>query len=102
MLGFGIDEVKGLGDRDILETVKVLGFGIDEVKGLGDKDILETVKVLGFGIDEVKGLGDKDILETVDVFRLWAPEKLKHNWLAKRMGSDSFTIRDKRIQQTHE
>jgi len=49
--------------------------------------------VLGFGFDEVKSLGDRDILETIDVFRLWAPKKLKLNWLAKRMGSDSFTIR---------
>ena len=53
--------------------------------------------MLGFGLDKVKGLGDGDLLETIDVFRFRAPKKLKLNWLAKRVGSDSFTIRSKRI-----
>ena len=51
--------------------------------------------MLGFGLDKVKGLGDGNLLETIDVFRFWAPKKLKLNWLAKRVGSDSFTIRGK-------
>ena len=58
--------------------------------------------MLGFGLDKVKGLGDGNLLETTDVFRFWAPKKLKLNKLAKRMGSDPFTIRGKRILQTHE
>ena len=57
--------------------------------------------MLGFGIDEVKGLGDRNFLETTDLSRFWAPEKLKLNWLAKRMGRDSFTISDEWVQQTH-
>ena len=52
---------------------------------------------MSFGFDEVKGLGDRNLLETINVFRFWAPKKLKLNWLAKRMGSDSFTIRGERI-----
>ena len=54
--------------------------------------------MLGFGFDEVKGLGDGNLLETIDVFRFRTPKKLKLDWLAKRAGSDSFTIRGERIQ----
>ena len=53
--------------------------------------------MLGIGLDKVKGLGDGNLFETIDVFRFWTPKKLKLNWLAKRMGSDSFTIRGERI-----
>ena len=52
--------------------------------------------MLGFGFDKVKGLGDRNLLETFNVFRFWVPKKLKLDWLAKRMGSDSFTICDKK------
>ena len=44
------------------------------------------------------------VLETEMFWRVlislgsWAPKKLKLNWLAKRMGSASFTICDERIQ----
>ena len=58
--------------------------------------------MLGFSIDKVKGLGDKNFLEAIDFSRFRTPKKLKLNWLAKGMGSDAFTIRDERIQQTHE
>ena len=58
--------------------------------------------MLGFGIDEVKGLRDRDFLEIANLSWFWTSEKLKPNWLAKRMGSDSFTVRDERVQQTHE
>ena len=58
--------------------------------------------MLGFGTDKVKGLGDKDLLETANFSRFKAPEKLKLNSLAKGMSSDSFTICDEMIQQTHE
>ena len=57
--------------------------------------------MLGFGLNKVKGLGGRDILEGTDFSRFWLPKELKLNWLAKRMGSDSFTIYGKRIQQTH-
>ena len=53
--------------------------------------------MLGFGLDKVKGLGDGNLFKTIDVFGFWAPKKLKLNWLAKRMGSDSFTIRGERL-----
>ena len=53
--------------------------------------------MLGFGFDKVKGLGDENLLETIDVSRFWTPKKLKLDWLAKRMGSDTFTIRGERI-----
>ena len=49
--------------------------------------------MLGFGFDKVKGLGDGNFFETIDVSRFWVPKKLKLDWLAKRMGSDAFTIR---------
>ena len=58
--------------------------------------------MLDFGIDQVKGLGDKDFLEATNFSKFPAPKKLKLDWLARGMGSDSFTIHDKRIQQTHE
>ena len=64
------------------------------------------IKVLGliwtkdFGI--VKIFRNRNFLETLNLFRFWVPKKFKLNWLAKRMGSDSFTIRDERILQTHE
>ena len=54
--------------------------------------------MLGFGINQVKGLGDKDFLQATNISGFWAPKKLKLDWLAKGMGSDSFTIRDKGIQ----
>ena len=57
--------------------------------------------MLGFGTDKVKGLGDGQILETTNLSGFRAPKKLKLGWLAKGMGSDSFTIRDERIQQAH-
>ena len=55
-----------------------------------------------FGIDEVKGHRDRNFLEIANLFRFWALKKLKLNWLAKRMGSDSFTIRGEMVQKTHE
>ena len=58
--------------------------------------------MLDFGIDQVKGLGDKDFLEATDFSKFQAPKKLKLDWLARGMGSDSFTIHDERIQRTHE
>ena len=58
--------------------------------------------MLGFGINQVKGLGDKYFLEATNFSGFWAPKKFKLDWLAKGMGSDSFTIHDKGIQQTHE
>ena len=58
--------------------------------------------MLGLGLNKVKGLGDRDILEGTDFSRLWLPKKLKLNWLAKGMGSDTFIICDEMIQQTHE
>ena len=58
--------------------------------------------MLDFGIDQVKGLGDKDFLEATNFSKFQAPKKLKLDWLARGMGSDSFTIHDERIQQTHE
>ena len=57
--------------------------------------------MLDFGIDQVKGLGDKDFLEATNFSKFQAPKKLKLDWLARGMGSDSFTIHDKRIQWTH-
>ena len=53
--------------------------------------------MLGFCFDKVEGLGDGNLLETIDVFRFRAPKKLKLNWLAKRVGGDTFTIRGERI-----
>ena len=53
--------------------------------------------MLGFGTNKVKGLGDRDIQENTDFSGFWLPKELKLNWLAKRMGNDSFTIRDERI-----
>ena len=53
--------------------------------------------MLGFGFDKVKGLGDRNLLETINFFRFWAPKKFKLDWLAKRMGSDPFTICSERI-----
>ena len=58
--------------------------------------------MLGFLTDQVKGLGDGNILETANFLGFQAPKKLKLNWLTKRMGSDSFTIRDEWIYWTHE
>ena len=58
--------------------------------------------MLDFGIDQVKGLGDKDFLEATNFSKFQAPKKLKLDWLARGMGSDSFTIHDERIQRTHE
>ena len=58
--------------------------------------------MLDFDIDQVKGLGDKDFLEATDFSKFQAPKKLKLDWLARGMGSDSFTIHDERIQRTHE
>ena len=49
--------------------------------------------MLGFPIDQVKGSRDGDILETANLSSFWAPEKLELNWLAKRRGSDSFTVK---------
>ena len=40
---------------------------------------------------------DRDFLEATDFSGFRAPEKLKLDWLAKRMSSDSFTISDERI-----
>ena len=51
---------------------------------------------------KVKIFGNRNFLETLNLFWFWIPKKLKLNRLAKGMGSDSFTIRDERIQQTHE
>ena len=53
--------------------------------------------MLCFGFDEVKGLRDRNFLEIANLSRFWAPKKLKLNWLAKMMGSDSFTICDERV-----
>ena len=36
---------------------------------------------------------DRDFLEATDFFGFRAPEKLKLDWLAKWMSSDSFTIK---------
>ena len=58
--------------------------------------------MLDFGIDQVKGRGDKDFLEATNFSKFQAPKKLKLDWLARGMGSDSFTIHDERIQRTHE
>ena len=58
--------------------------------------------MLDFGIDQVKGLGDKDFLEATNFSKFQAPKKLKLDWLARGMGSDSFTIHDERRQRTHE
>ena len=58
--------------------------------------------MLDFGIDQVKGLGDKDFLGATNFSKFQAPKKLKLDWLARGMGSDSFTIHDERIQRTHE
>ena len=58
--------------------------------------------MLGFCLDKVEGLRDRDFLETANISRLWTSKKPELNWLAKGMGSDSFTIYDERIQQTHE
>ena len=52
----------------------------------------------GFGTDKVKGLGDRNLLEATNVSRFRTPKKLKLDWLAKGMSSDSFTISDERIQ----
>ena len=58
--------------------------------------------MLGFGFDKVKSFRDRNFLEATYLSGLWASKKLKLNWLVKGMGSDSLTIRDDRIQQTHE
>ena len=58
--------------------------------------------MLGFGTDKVNGLGDRNFLETANFSGFRAPKKHKLDWLAKGMSSDSFTICDERIQQTHE
>ena len=48
--------------------------------------------MLGFPIDQIKSSRDGDILEAANLLGFRASEKLKLNWLTKRMGSDSFTI----------
>ena len=53
--------------------------------------------MLGFGFNEVKGLGDRNFLEGFDFSRFWLPKKLKLDWLAKGMGSDTYTICGERI-----
>ena len=58
--------------------------------------------MLGLGLNKVKGFGDRNILEGTDFSRFWLPKEFKLNWLAKGISSDTFTICDERIQQTHE
>ena len=50
-----------------------------------------------FGSQRIEGLGDRNFLEITDFSGFRAPEKLEFDWLAKRMGSDSFTICGERI-----
>ena len=45
---------------------------------------------------------ETDFLEATNFSKFRAPKKLKLDWLARGMGSDSFTIHDERIQRTHE
>ena len=40
---------------------------------------------------------DRDFLEATDFSGFRVPEKLKLDWLAKGMSSDSFTISNERI-----
>ena len=64
----------------------------------------KSVKVLGlfalfvdFGSQRIESLGDRNILEITDFFGFRTPKKLKFDYLAKRMSSDSFTICGERI-----
>ena len=47
---------------------------------------------MDFGSQRIECLGDRNFLEITDFSKLKAPQKLEFDWLAKRMGSDSFTI----------
>ena len=53
--------------------------------------------MLGLGFDKFKSPRDRNILEITDFSRFKALMKLESDWVAKRMGSDSFTICGKRI-----
>ena len=55
-----------------------------------------------FGSQKIKVLGDRNILGITDFSRFRTLKKLKFDWLAKGIGSDTFTINDEMIQQTHE
>ena len=80
------------------ETQRIIKYGgwYNLIKVLG----LIWTKCIGF--DKVKVFGNRNFLETFNLFWFWVPEKLKLNRLAKWVGSDSFTICDEWIQQTHE
>ena len=45
-----------------------------------------------FGSQRIEGLGDRNFLEITDFPKFRAHKKLEFDSLAKRMGSDSFTI----------
>ena len=57
---------------------------------------------VGFGSQKIEVLGDRNILEITDFSGFRTLKKRKFDWLAKRIGSDTFTISDEMIQQTHE
>ena len=77
------------------ETQRIIKYGgwYDLIKVLG---LIWTIWKC-FGADKVKVVGNRNFLETLNLSWFRVPEKLKLNRLAKRMGSDSFTIRDERI-----
>ena len=79
----------------MFETQRIIKYGgwYNLIKVLG----LIWTKWKSFGTDEVKVFRNGNFLETFNLFRFWVSKKLKLDWLAKRMGSDAFTIRGERI-----
>ena len=81
VVNFGTEEIQ---QQDKQWMQKNQGSGLDYI-------------FCGFGSQRIEGLGDRNFLEITDFSKFRAPKKLEFDWLAKRMGSDSFTICGERI-----